>query len=397
MIELDLSKSIKARHGASRLLAEELRREIKSNDYRGGERLPTIQEIMKITSLGYRTVSNAIGVLAKDGLVEARRGTGIFLCSPNGNGMTDSSPMANGTQLNAFALIVPAVRTGLYPSLIHSFGLAAEKLGRYLITCNSEDNTHKQADIILQLIDQQVKGVALAPSTGIHATPAHHVRQLQANGIPVVLLHRGVKSVSAPVIAMSFEEVARRVGRELTNRGHRNIAFFIKNNIGFASPVYERGLRTALGVVGGSLPENLIYSGCWINEELPPKVHKRGIRIALERMMALPQESRPTAIFSSYDTDAEIIYFALKQMGLMIPEDISLVSFGCTWRPNEALQRISSIVTDEEQVGRQAARLLLEMCEGRRELDRQYTIEIPLSLYDGGSLGKVLKISDRSI
>ncbi len=48
-----------------------------------------------------------------------------------------------------------------------------------------------QGDIILQLLDKRVAGVALLPPT-VGKTPEYHFRQLQNQGIPIVMLHRGV-------------------------------------------------------------------------------------------------------------------------------------------------------------------------------------------------------------
>ena len=385
MLEFQLKKTIKAKRGSSQELAqqlkEELREKVQNRKCNAGDRLPTIQDIMKITNLGYRTVSNAFGILSREGLVETHRGTGIFL----GNSVDNLSSIKQaGLKTNKiFALVLPAVRTGLFPPLIHNFGLISKENGFFSITCNSEEDVSKQGDIILQLIDQKVSGVLLAPPTHADKTPAYHVRQLQENGIPVVLVHRSVESVTAPVLFVPFEKVGLRAGKFLTEQGHRRIAYFSKSNIGLPASVYMQGLRVALEDVGSSLPNSLIHHGCWSSsQESPPEEHVANTREALKWMLSLPPDERPTAIFSSYDPDAEVIYLELQRMGLEVPKDIQLTSFGVSWRSNSILRRISSVVVDENEVANCAANLLLEMYEKRRPLVSNSRIEISLGLYD---------------
>ncbi|MBN2377458.1 MAG: GntR family transcriptional regulator [Sedimentisphaerales bacterium] len=384
--ELMLRKSIKAQRGAARELSDQLREELTGSSWTEGERLPTIHKIMQITNLGYRTVSNAIGILVQEGLLETRRGIGTFVCK------TDQGIHRKGrrsVRLKAFALVLPAVRSGLFPSLIHSFGLACEKLGFCTITCNSCDDVGKQGDIILNLIDQQVDGVLLATTTGLVPTPAYHVRQLQNHGIPVVLIHRAVEKALAPVVSLPYEQVSYLAADLLIQRGHRRVAYFSKSSFAHANEVYKEGLKAAMESVGGGLPEALIHEGCWHCDETPPAEHLESLKKVLTEMLNLPTPERPTAIFSVYDPDAELIYATLEQMGARVPQDISLISFGSAWHPSTILKRITSVVADEEQVGRLSSQLLADMCEGRRDLTADFEGQVTLNIYQGESVGKI--------
>ena len=75
----------------------------------------------------------------------------------------------------------------------------------------------------------------------------------------------------------------------------------------------------------------------------------------------------------------------LNQKGIKVPEEISLISFGGTWREGA----LAAVTVDEEELGRQAVRLLGEM--RRREMPFNDTTEIvmPLSWAAGETLGRV--------
>src|SRR5262249_389634 len=96
---------------------------------------------------------------------------------------------------------------------------------------------------------------------------------------------------------------------------------------------------------------------------------------------------RPTAIFASFDSDAEELYLLLGRLGLRVPEDMSLIGFGGSQRDGAVVERLTSVTVDEAQMGRQAADLLDQMRRGELPLEHEETVLIPLGLSQGESLG----------
>src|SRR5262249_15186668 len=163
---------------------------------------------------------------------------------------------------------------------------------------------------ILQLIDNRVAGVALIPTT-CGTSPIHHVRQLQANRIPVVQLHRGISGVTAPLITMERDEAGRLAGRTLLAAGHRRIAFFA-THASLNTDAYAVGLEEVLRDAGGELSPSLVHYGKRPGEGVTTE-HEAGLEVALKQMLELPSRQRPTAIFSTFDPDAELIYLTLNK------------------------------------------------------------------------------------
>ncbi|UZN02885.1 phosphonate metabolism transcriptional regulator PhnF [Cellulomonas sp. S1-8] len=77
----DRTTAARARSGYSawRLIAEELRVEIGDGRLRAGDRLPTEHTLAERFDVNRHTARRAIAVLAEDGLVESRRGSGTFV------------------------------------------------------------------------------------------------------------------------------------------------------------------------------------------------------------------------------------------------------------------------------------------------------------------------------
>jgi DNA-binding LacI/PurR family transcriptional regulator len=95
---------------------------------------------------------------------------------------------------------------------------------------------------------------------------------------------------------------------------------------------------------------------------------------------------RPTAIFASFDSLAEMIYFLLPRLGLRVPEDVSLLAFGGAWRQGAWMRRLSSVVVDEVATGQTAVSLLHEMRRGDRPIDDNTEVTMKLSVSMGETL-----------
>ncbi len=119
---------------------------------------------------------------------------------------------------------------------------------------NSGNDIGRQADLILQIIDQSVAGVAIVPTT-MPTTPVHQIRQLQKNRIPVVFCHRTVEGISAPSVVFSGKEIGNKAAELFLTNGHRKIAMLYSHSyamfndrlLGMQASFRQVWLRRALG------------------------------------------------------------------------------------------------------------------------------------------------------
>lgn len=66
----------------AQVIAEELRRGIETGDFVAGDRLPSEAELTRRHSVSRTVVREAISQLRSDGLVEARKGSGVYVLDP---------------------------------------------------------------------------------------------------------------------------------------------------------------------------------------------------------------------------------------------------------------------------------------------------------------------------
>ena len=358
-------------------LCTQLMEEVATGRLKPGDVLPPEPMIAAQLKVARNTVRQALAQLERNGLVRRVRGKGTFIHEDA------ASRLRSG--LDAVALIVPE-QSGFYPLLMAGFEEAAGASRNQVIVVSTRNDLHRQGNAILQLIDKQIAGAAIVPVMSQPSTPAFQVRQLQKNNIPVVLCHRGVDGVRAPVLALSGHDIGRLAGEAMIRRGHRRIAFVSALRATMAE-AYEAGLRSALQAVGGSLPSsNAVYIGCDVYADHAE--YERLMDAALGELTARPAEQRPTAIFTGFDGVAELIYLQLMRRGLSVPDDISLVSFGGATRLGPMQHRLTAVTVDEAMVGRMAADLLSQMRSGKRLIESDERIEIELGFHPGQTLGE---------
>jgi GntR family transcriptional regulator, arabinose operon transcriptional repressor len=351
-----------------------LLKELSGGRLKPGDALPTELALATSAEVSRNTVRHALAELERGGLIRRVRGSGTFV--------HESAMERLKSGLDIFALVIPDTRGGFYPSLQRGFHTASTEKHNQVIVCDTDNDSFRQADSLLQLIDKKVAGVAIVPTT-VPPTPAHQLRPLHERGIPIVFCHRRVEGVNAPLVSFSAREVGKLAARAMLERGHRRAAFFAFQRAGLGSQ-YELGLREGLSDGGGKLPPE------FVRYDDSPKLtaaHEDFLKTNLEEILCA--KDRPTVIFCPFDSEAESVYLLLNQMGVKVPDDISLISFGGTWREGALTRRLSAVVVDEEELGKNAARLLDQMRRREKPLNDATEIIMPLSWANGETLGPV--------
>ncbi|MDR6978937.1 DNA-binding LacI/PurR family transcriptional regulator [Streptomyces sp. 3330] len=91
-------------------------------------------------------------------------------------------------------------------------------------------------------------------------------------------------------------------------------------------------------------------------------------------MSLLTGEDRPTAVMAGADVAALGVWRAAHELGLRVPEDVSIVGYNNTALADLATVQLTSVDQAGHDMGNTAARLLIERVEGRREHAVQTTM-----------------------
>lgn len=183
---------------------------------------------------------------------------------------------------------------------------------------------------------------------------------LAGKGLPVVtLFKRGVAPGVGNVDADNLNAGKMAVDH-LWALGHRKIAHF-GGFIADWQNARDRmtGYVEALRGRGVNIPAAWIFDrGSW---------HGELAGDAIARWLALPEEIRPTAVFSANDAGAEALVLAAENRGVKVPDAFSIVGCDNHVEGRGGPLPITTINIDFAAIGAKAAALLVEMIEGKRE------------------------------
>ena len=169
---------------------------------------------------------------------------------------------------------------------------------------------------------------------------------------PVVAVDPNVGGMNIPTIAAQNFDGARDAVDHLVQLGHRRIGFVAGRPDLESARRREAGYRIALERAGITVDPSLIEVGEFQEETA-----------ALAARTLLDRPDRPTAIFAANDLSAIAVIGVARELGLRVPEDLSVVGFDNI--PESALcdPPITTVDQSIQELGRLAVRSLLAMVQ----------------------------------
>jgi len=257
-------------------------------------------------------------------------------------------------QTYTIGVMIPDVRNPFFPELIEGISdhLAGTEYQALLGPGGSDPGS--QARITEAMIDRRMDGlIMIAP-----IAPQKRLEET-ARTIPTVVIGRHGRSAEYDAVVDDDLMGAGLITDHLVDLGHRRIAHIEHKDPGRGIPttmpqtVRAEGYRQAMARRG--LAADVVAS----------TYSEEGGYTAARELLSRPV--RPTAIFAGADVAAIGVLNAAAEAGLRVPEDISVAGYDDT--AIAALQPISLTTVDQDGhlMGANAARLLLERIEGKRQ------------------------------
>lgn len=166
---------------------------------------------------------------------------------------------------------------------------------------------------------------------------------------PVVLLNCHDPAHSTPAVVPAELAGGHAATEHLITHGHRRIGFINGEPWMEAAKDRLKGYRRALATADLPLDPSLVRDGDWMSGS--------GFRHTLQ-LMQLPEP--PSAIFCANDLMALGALEALKQLGLRVPEDVSVMGYDDQEIARHTHPPLSTVVLPNYEMGQAAVELLLQ-------------------------------------
>lgn len=200
----------------------------------------------------------------------------------------------------------------------------------------------------LQYRDRRADGV-------VAIAPADHNRMINglvSFNVPVVAISGDCLSLGIPSVDVDNAKGARLAAQHLVQLGHTRIAHIMGNQHLVATEQRRIAFVDALDRAGIEMPSDFLRTAQYSGKG----AHEHATQL-------LQMDEPPTAIFAGNDTIAQVVLQAARDLGVRVPEDVSVVGFDdleLAYRPSPGLTTVRQPLTS---VGELAAKLLIERVE----------------------------------
>lgn len=288
-------------------LAERLRRSIRKGDYSPGQLLGSEYELARQESISRMTVRRASELLVGEGLLERRPGKGLYV---------------RAVHVNSRMVQMISGNMQWEPSVQISRGAnnVAKQQGIQVQLYDAHGDPLSDLDTVRSLPQGLSRGAIIM---SLHSTAFNEaVYSLKLANFPFVLVDQSLREIDVSSVTADNYAGGHMAAQALLELGHRHIAF-----IGdlVANTVCDRltGMRDAIADAGLPFDRSLVI-------DLQAESDRLGewslqVDNAVRQLMS--HEARPTAFFCSCDGVARLAYRTLSQMGVSIPDDVSLIGF----------------------------------------------------------------------
>ncbi|SFT04437.1 LacI family transcriptional regulator [Paenibacillus sp. BC26] len=335
-----------------KFIVEDIKEKIGSGQLKDGDAIPTQIELAKLYETSEITSRRALSELVNEGLVVRIRGKGTFiqLRDPHNTDPSEGGKIA----LEQIVLIHPSASPHLFN---HPF------YANFISGIHAACEEH---DIRFQLLDvSESDGIESNPLVGAIVLPGAPgaqnimISQLKAwkeADLRMVLAHFYFPQLQIPYVIVDNLTGGYLATEHLIALGHKRIGIIVTGHslmdINQEFSLRLQGYKLALSQHGIAFDESLV-SVMEANEELEEMGYE-----GAKQLLAL--ENKPTAIFATSDYKAFGAIRAGKELGLRIPDELSIVGYDDVIQSRYTSPALTTVNQNTERMGKRAVELLLK-------------------------------------
>jgi len=308
---------------------------------------PTINDVAAMAGTSKRTVSRVINRSPKVNEATRARVQQVidklnFAPNRQARGLASSRSYLLGLIYDVPTLFINDIQKGI----LSISGDAGYEL--VVHACQFESD-HLIDDVMRFVSQAKLDGVIILP-------PISDIEELAVSlskaGCNFVFLNSELGDEPWKQVVTDYLPAIADMTRHLVEFGHRDMAFISGPRTNISSQKRQEMFVQALASHGLELPPEMIVEGAFS--------HESGVKAA-EKL--LTQEHRPTAIFAANDEMAFGVMNVAYDMGLRIPDDLSLVGFDGTSFSTFVVPPLTTITRQTDEMSRLGTQKLLAQIE----------------------------------
>ncbi|MFZ7946358.1 LacI family DNA-binding transcriptional regulator [Neobacillus sp. 19] len=281
-----------------------------------------------------------------------------------------------GTQNVTVGIIIPNIESPLYTEIVNKANRIGMTQGFNLLICNTDNNLDLEERYLQLLIQKNVDGIII----GTNATTYSNSRHLLLENLPCVLIVQDMPQVKIDVVSVDDYLGVYQAVTYFISLGHQKIACILGNGKRISDNNRFQAYKQAMQDNELEYDEKLVYYTDYSIDG--------GKCAALELFKNSPAV---TAVFAYNEFLATGVYQAAKEIGLTIPNDVSVIGFDNTILGRVLDPPLTTIAHPTDEIVEQAMELLMSEIKGAKKIKQR--VILPPELIIRGSTNEMGKIN----
>ncbi|QTP58357.1 substrate-binding domain-containing protein [Billgrantia antri] len=316
--------------------------------------MPTIKDVAKAAGCSTATVSRALASPEK--VTEATRQRVARAIAEVGYAPNVAARNLRRAESRTIVTLLPDISNPFFSEIINGMEEVAHQAGYQLLVGDCERDPARAEAYFSLLPTNQADGIILLTSDIPHALVRRAVSRANA---PLVMACEFFADIDLPTVAIDNYQAAAHAIDYLASLGHEHIAS-VSGPVG--NPICRertRGYRDTLAARGLSGSARVVEGDF-------------GFRSGYQQGLALLEGTdRPSAIFCHSDEMAIGVLKAARQLGIGVPEALSVVGFDNIGFSEYCEPELTTVSQPRHEIGQQAMRMLLSLLAGESVVRRQ--------------------------
>lgn len=273
----------------------------------------TLKDIAEKTGFAVSTVSRVLHDNSQKYKISKETRTKVLKAAKDSGYRVNA--LARGLRVKKtfeIGVIVPDISNPFFSAVIKSLAGELHKSGYNFIVYDSDEDIAIERSAIKSLLEKRVDGLVIA-SVGQDYS---HIQKIRDAEIPFVMVDRCFDKLDVDSVSVDNVKGSTLAVNHLIKEGHSRIAFIQGLPGTYANETRLQGYKSALNNAGIAVDERLIVGDDF-----------RSLNGYLETKLLLKLSNPPTAIFTAGDLIALGALEACRDNNIIIPDDISLVTF----------------------------------------------------------------------
>lgn len=326
-------------------LMEYIKDEIIMGIVKPGDQIPSENTLAQKLSLSRHTVRKAISILVNEGYLYTEHGRGTFCKDRSINRVNSKNIGVMTTYISEY----------IFPRVIQGIDSVLSEKGYSIMLKNTDNDVEKEAIYLQEILNKDLEGLIIEPTkSAVFSNNVKFYNALDENNIPYIFIHGVYQQLEdKPQILLNDSNGMYLAVKYLIDLGHKNI-------IGVFKADDVQGIGRHKGYVKALADSGQQYNTdnvIWFHTE----DRKTKPFSTIESMIRSGKNIDAIACYN--DQIAFGLYEEITELGMSVPEDISLTGFDDSYYSTSCPTKLTTVSHPKELLGEMAAQTLLDMIE----------------------------------